>query len=64
MQSLVGHRRLDDLVEEELVGLVEVGAEPLVDDVDELRERHRLLPHQAAAHFRGAVERPGVTVLQ
>ena len=37
LQSLIGNSRLHNLVEEKLVGLIEVRAEPLIDDVDELR---------------------------
>ena len=55
-QTVVGHGRFDDLVEEELIGLVEVRAETLVHDVDELRKRYGLRPHQAAADLSGAVE--------
>ena len=39
LEAVVAHRSLDDLVEEQLIGLVEVGPESLVDDVDELRNR-------------------------
>ena len=55
-QTVVGHGRLDNLVEEELIGLVEVRAEALVHEIDELRKRHGLRPHQAAADFCRAVE--------
>lgn len=48
-QALVGYGRFHDLIEEELIRLVEVRSEALVHDVDELRQRHRLRPHQAAA---------------
>ena len=44
LAQIIVHRRLDDLIEE-LVGLVEVGPEALVDNIDQLRERERLRPH-------------------
>ena len=55
-QAVVGHGRFNDLVEEELVRLVEVCGEALVDNVDELRQRHRLRPYEAATNFGGSIE--------
>jgi hypothetical protein len=46
------------LIEEKLIGLIEVRPEPLVHDVDKLRERHGLRPHEAAADFRRPVQPP------
>jgi hypothetical protein len=39
-QVVVDHGGLDNLIEEELVGLVEVGAEALIHEIDQLRQRH------------------------
>ena len=65
-QSVVGHGRFDNLVEDELIGRIEVRAEPLVHDIYiyELRQRHGLRPHQAAADLRGAVEGSSLAVLK
>ena len=63
-KAVVGRGRLDDLVEEQLIGLVEVRTETLVDDVDQLRELHGLLAQRAAADLSGALELAGLTVLQ
>jgi hypothetical protein len=38
-QTIVPNRRLEDLSEEERIGLVEVGSEALVDGIDQLRGR-------------------------
>src|SRR5690606_910751 len=44
--------------------LVEVGSEALVDDVDELRERDRALPHERAPHLGWAIELLSVALAQ
>ena len=46
---IIRHRRFDNLIEEKLIGLVEIRAETFVDDVDELGKWHRLLVRSAAA---------------
>ena len=56
-QLIVADRRLHDLIEEELVGVVEVGAEPPVDDIDQPRQRDLLLMGGAAADFGRSIER-------
>jgi len=56
--TVIQHGDGDDLIEEELVRLVELGSEPIIDHVDELRQRHRLWPNQAAADLGRPVERP------
>ena len=63
-QATVGHGSLDDLIEEELVSLVEVGAKALVHEVDQLRQQNGLRVDQPTAHLRRAVERPGVAIPQ
>ena len=63
-QAIVGHCCFDSLVEKELVRLVEVCPEALVDNIDELRQRHGLWSHEVAPNFGGSIEAPGFTILQ
>ena len=63
-QAFVGDRSFDDLIEKQLIGVVEVRAETVVDEVDELRQRRFLLASQTAAHFGGAVKRPRLAIRQ
>ena len=44
--------------------MVEVCPEALVDNIDELRQRHGLRPHEATPNFGGSIEAPGFTMLQ
>lgn len=60
-QSVIGDGGLDDLIEEELVGLVEVRAESLIDDVDQLGERNGLVAGDAGADLSGPIEHRGAS---
>src|SRR5690349_162196 len=55
LQAFVSDRRLDYLVKEKLIGLVKLRPKSLVDDVDEPRQRHRLLVDNTRAHFRWSI---------
>jgi hypothetical protein len=64
LETIIGHRGFDNLVEEELIGLVEIGAKTLVHEVDELRKGNRLRVGLSAIHLRRSVQRPGAFISQ
>lgn len=64
LQGHIRDCRFDNLIEEQLVGLIEISAKTVVDDIDEPRQWNRFLMQHAGSDFRGTIEPVGLAIAQ